>query len=214
MELLNALQWRYATKRMTGAEVPSEKVDRILEAIQLAPSCFGLQPYSVIVVKDPEQRSRIREQAANQPQVEECSHLLVFAAWDPVEDQSVTDWVGRVAEVRDLPVESLSGLQATIAGSVGPRSREERFQWAVRQAYIGLGMAVAAAATMEVDASPMEGFSPEALDECLGLRARALRSVVLLALGYRDAKSDRYASAKKVRWPREKTILQWPFDRR
>ena len=195
MTLEDALNWRYATKRMTGEKVPEEKVGRILEAARLAPSSFGLQPYTLLVAEPLALRQRIAPVAMNQPQITECSHLVIFAAWSPVTEAQVED--------------KLAGLEKTVKGKVaGFASEDEGFQWAARQAYLGLGMALAAAALERVDASPMEGFDPPGLDQLLGLRERGLRSVALMGLGYRDTDNDRLAGQKKVRRPRQQTVIE------
>lgn len=82
------------------------------------------------------------------------------------------------------------------------------YQHAARQAYIGLGTALIAAAEEQVDATPMEGFDPKALDEILGLKERGLRSVAILPLGYRAEEGDWLVNLKKVRRPREQFITE------
>ena len=82
-ELLNKLQWRYATKKMNPTKVVAQdKVERILEAINLAPTSSGLQPFEVFVVTNPEVKAKLSEAAYGQAQVADSSHVLVFAAWD------------------------------------------------------------------------------------------------------------------------------------
>ncbi|GAB2800708.1 NAD(P)H-dependent oxidoreductase [Halomonas shantousis] len=208
MTILDALHWRYATKRMNGRSVPPEKLDVILEAARLAPSSFGLQPCSVMVVEDPALRGRIREVAIPQPQVTEGSHLLVFATWDSIHDGQVDDFIAHVAAERGLPLDSLDGYRDAIRAAISRHpTQEARLQWAARQAYIALGTALVAAATEQVDATPMEGFDPQALDDILGLKQKGLRSTVVMMLGYRDTENDRMASLKKVRWPHDKYRL-------
>lgn len=198
-ELNHALQWRYATKKMNGQGVPAEKLDRILEAIRLAPSSFGLQPYHVTVVADRAVRSRIHESACVQPQVVEGSHLLVFAHWADIQDQQVDAYINNIAETRGVSVASLEGFARSIKSSMQNKTLEQRQQWAARQVYIGLGYGLVAAALEQVDATPMEGFEPAIMDEVLQLSEQGLKSVVLLALGYRDEARDSLASAPKVR---------------
>ncbi|MCG7600226.1 NAD(P)H-dependent oxidoreductase [Halomonas sp. McH1-25] len=208
MTVLDALHWRYATKRMNGQPVPEEKLDVILEAARLAPSSFGLQPYSIMVVADPALREKIREVAVPQPQVTEGSHLLVFATWNAIHDGQVDDFIAHVADERGLPLASLDGYRDAIKAAIAKHpTQEARLQWAAKQAYIALGTALVAAATERVDATPMEGFDAQALDDVLGLEQKGLRSVVVMALGYRDTENDRMASLKKVRWPNEKYRL-------
>lgn len=204
MNLINALNWRYATKHMNGERVPQDTVNRIIEAARLAPSSYGLQPYSVLVVTDPALRQSIQQQAAQQPQISECSHLLVFAVWDRIGDHEVDDFIALTARERGTPASELKDYADVIKGTLnGFGSEAEKHHWAARQAYIGLGMALAAAALEKVDATPMEGFDPQALDRVLGLPERGLRSVVVTTLGYRDADNDWLAAMPKVRWPLE-----------
>ncbi|SDL82518.1 Nitroreductase [Franzmannia pantelleriensis] len=211
MSLIDALNWRYATKRMNGEQVPQPQLDRILEAVRLAPSSYGLQPYSVLVIKDRALRERISPVAFDQPQITESSHLLVFAAWEPVEESHVDDFIQLTAEIRNLPTEALASYAGAIKETVnGFGSNQDKFQWAAKQAYLALGTALAAAAMEGIDASPMEGFDPAALDDLLGLREQNLRSVALMALGYRDSSADRHAGLEKVRWPRERLFLHMP----
>ncbi len=206
MSILTTLNWRYATKRMTGGIVPQEKVDTILEAIRLSASSLGLQPFNVIVIDNPELKSKIQPTAYNQPQIVESSHLLIFAAWDNVTKEKVDTYLAQIASERGVSVESLAGFRANFEGILN-RSAEENYQWAARQAYIALGTGLVAAASEGVDATPMEGFNPAALDELLGLKEKGLRSVLLMPLGYRDVEKDFLASAKKVRRSKENFFI-------
>lgn len=204
MELIETLNWRYATKRMTGAKVPDEKLDRILEAIRLAPSSAGLQPYSIIVITDPELKQKLHPAANNQAQIIESGALLVFAAWTQLTEKHIDDYIKLVAAEREVAMDSLAAFSASLKNSMVSRSDEANFNWAARSAYIALGIGIVAAAMEQVDASPMEGFNPAAVDEILGLPAQGLGSVVLLGLGYRNESVDQLAKAKKVRRPKEK----------
>jgi nitroreductase / dihydropteridine reductase len=207
MNLINALNWRYAVKRMNGKKVPQEKVNNILEATRLSPSSMGLQPYTIIAVENPEIRRAIQKVAYNQPQVVEASHLFVFAAWDDITEAHVDEYIQQIISVRNVTAASLEGFRASLLNKT-KATREEKYQWAARQAYIAFGTAIAAAAIEEVDATPMEGFNPEAVDEILHLKEIGLRSVTLLALGYRDEANDHMAQSKKVRREKDKLILQ------
>lgn len=206
-DLIEKLNWRYATKRMNGQAVPEEKIKTILEAIRLAPSSAGLQPYKVIVVSNKEVKDKIFQIAAPQPQVAESSHLLVFAAWKNVTTQQIEDYINLIATTRGVTMESLAQFQQSIGGSLLSCTEEANFNWAARQAYIALGHAAVAAASVDVDATPMEGFNADKMDEILGLRELGLRSVVILALGYRDVENDFLAKAKKVRRSSEELFI-------
>ena len=196
------LNWRYATKKMDPSKpVAQDKVDRILEAIQLAPTSSGLQPFEVIVVTNPDVKAKLRAVAFGQAQVTDASHVLVFAAWDNYTAERIDAVVDQLVEERGLPRSALSEYYDNLKSMLLPRSAEVNFEHAARQAYIAFGMGLTAAAFEEVDSTPMEGFDPAAVDELLGLQARGLRSVTLLPLGYRAAEGDWLQGMKKVRKP-------------
>lgn len=146
MDLIKAMNWRYAAKRMNGAKVPQEKLDRILEATRLSPSSFGLQPYTILVIEDQGLRKRIQPVAHNQPQIVEASHLLAFAVWENITSEKVSEFINHIAELRDIPADSLKGYQTAIESRVNGNPPEVIFNWAARQAYIALGTALIAAA--------------------------------------------------------------------
>ena len=184
MDLLKALKWRYATKRMNGKKVPQEKLDNILEAIRLAPSSLGLQTYAVIVVESEEMKKQISEKACLQPQVMEGSHLVIFAAWDDVSTKNVESYIENVSNTRGVAISALADYRTLINGFLGKSGKEGMKGWTARQAYIALGVGLVSAAVEEVDATPMEGFDNAVLDEVLGLKEKGLSSVVMMALGY------------------------------
>ena len=208
MSLLESLQWRYATKRMNGNIIPRAKLDNILEAINLSASSLGLQPYSVIVIDDPALKAEISKGACQQPQILESSHLLVFAAWTKVSAQKVDDYIQHVAEVRGAPIDALAGFKQMILGTISSRTDAQIAEWTARQTYIALGTGLAAAAVEQVDATPMEGFNPQALDQILNLGPKDLHSTLILALGYRDAANDQLAVAPKVRRESSKLFIR------
>jgi len=203
MDLIKILNWRYATKRMNGAKVESEKLDRILEATRLTASSLGLQPYTVFVIEDKELLAQIQPIAHNQPQITACSQLLVFASWATLTNEHIDDFIARVAEVRGSFPESMAGYVDMLRGMT-QRSADENFNWLARQAYIALGTALIAAANEQVDATPMEGFDATALDKLLKLNEKGLRSVLIMPLGYRDAENDYLVKLPKVRTATEK----------
>jgi nitroreductase len=193
---------------MTGEKVPQEKVEIILEAIRLAPTSSGIQPFSVLEITDRALLERIRPVANNQPQITEASHLLVFAAWDNITPEQVDYVHDQIARERELPEGALASTITRLKGFFEGLSQEQRFQWAARQTYIAFGVAIAAAAIEQVDAAPMEGFKNAGLDELLGLKERGLRSTSLLALGHRDLVNDRLVHLKKVRRPKRELIIE------
>ena len=208
-DLIQKLQWRYAAKKMNPAKsVPQEKLDRILEAIRLTATSSGLQPYEVFVVTNKEVREKIKPIAWNQEQITDGSHLLVFAAWDNYTADRINMMFDLVNEQRGFKNEGWENYRQMLLSMYPQRDAEVNYQHAARQAYIGLGTALIAAAEEHVDATPMEGFDPKALDEILGLKALGLRSVVILPLGYRAEDGDWLVSLKKVRRAREDFITE------
>ncbi len=208
MELLDKLNWRYATKAMNGQKVPQEKIDRIVEAISLAPTSSGLQPFEVFVITNQELKEKIKPIAWNQSVITDCSHLLVFAAWDTYTEDRINKMFDLTNEVRGFKNEGWENYRQMLLNSYPKRDAEVNFNHAARQAYIAFSQAVTAAAFEGVDSTPMEGFQPEALDEILGLREKGLRSCVILTLGYRDSENDWLANLKKVRKPKEDLVTE------
>lgn len=198
MKIIDALNWRYATKSMDGKKIPKKSLDIILEAIRLTPSSFGLQPYSIIVIENTELMKKIQPIADMQPQIIEASVLLVFAAWENVTNQQINEFITLISKTRSVSEDSLKHKKEAIQVLL-KNTAKENFNWATKQAYIGLGIGLAAAALEKVDTSPMEGFTPSDLDELLNLKEKGLRSVVLLALGYRKESKDLQGQAIKVR---------------
>lgn len=206
--LNDLLNWRYATKKMDPSKaVLKEKVDAIIEAIRMAPTSSGTQPFELIVVANPDVRSKIAEAAGGQAQITDGSHLLVFAAWDNYTAERIDEVVGLNVEARgDLPM--LHAYYDHLKSNYLPRDAETNYAHAARQAYIALGIALVAAAEQEVDSTPMEGFDPDAVDTLLGLKERGLRSVVLMPLGYRDPTGDWLLPMDKVRKSRDTIVTE------
>lgn len=207
--MLDKLNWRYATKKMDPTKtVPEEKVARILDAIRLAPTSSGTQPFEVLVVTNPEVRAKIRPHTWDQAQITEGSHLLVFAAWDNYSADRIDAVVRQMEQERGGGNALLTQYYENLKDSYLPREASINHDHAARQAYIALGFALAAAAELEVDSTPMEGFDPVKVDEILGLADRGLRSVLLLPLGYRQEEADWLAPLKKVRKPQERLFTR------
>jgi nitroreductase len=186
MDLLDKLNWRYATKKMDPARfVPQDKVERILEI-----------------------REKIVGIANGQRQVVEGSHLLVFAAWDDYTPARINMMFDLNNEIRGFSNAGSEGYRRMLLDRYPARGAEVNFQHAAKQAYIALGIAMIAAAFEAVDSTPMEGFDPDALDELLNLRARGLRSVLMLPLGYREPDKDWLANLKKVRRARAAFVTE------
>lgn len=209
MSIIEALNWRYATKKMNGKAVPQEKVDLILEAARLAPTSSGLQPYKVIVITNPDLKQILLAHSFNQSQIVDSSHLLVFAAWDNYTEERINDVFAHTHKERGTPPESTTDYQKMLIGMYVPRTEEVNFNHAARQTFIGFGMALAEAAIQKVDSTPMEGFDNAEYDKILGLKEKSLKSVAIMPLGYRDETGDWLVNLKKVRQPKSEFIIEF-----
>ena len=209
MSLIDKLKWRYATKKMDPAKVvPKDKVDQILEAIRLTASSSGLQPYEVLVITNKEIREKIKPIANGQSQIIDCSHLLVFAAWDNYTAERINNAFDMTERIRNFTSEAGTAYRQMLLKVYPARDAEINFTHAAKQVYIGLGTALIAAADAQVDSTPMEGFEPQALDTILNLKEKGLRSVVMLPLGYRKADEDWLLNLEKVRRTQE-NFIRW-----
>ncbi|MFD2599655.1 nitroreductase family protein [Sphingobacterium corticis] len=209
MNLHEQLNWRYATKKMNGQAVSQDKVDYIVEAARLAPTSSGLQPFRVLEISNPELKAKIQPIAYGQTQIVDASHILVFAAFDEYTKERVDSVFAQQENERGLPAGSSDDYKNGLMQSFAAQTKDDHFNHAARQAYIGFGMAIAAAAEQKVDATPMEGFVNAQLDELLDLPSKGLKSVTILALGYRDEANDWLVNMKKVRTNLSDFLIQY-----
>ena len=198
MSLINDLEWRYATKKMTGESVSTEQLSHILKATNLAATSYGLQPFTIMVISNAEIKQKLQAAAYGQEQVGTASHVFVFAVPLNLTEKEVNEYIQNIAETRDLPLEALDFFKGMISGTVNSLSAEDLQNWSAKQAYIALGTALAAAAEQKVDACPMEGFDATQFDEILDLTNQGLKSVVIMPIGFRS-EEDASAHYKKVR---------------
>lgn len=204
--ILEKLNWRYATKSYDKTrKVSAEDWAFLEEALTLAPSSFGLQPYKFIVVTDDEMREKLKPAAWNQPQITDASHLVVFAYKKVLTDADIEHFIERITEVRGVPRETLTDYENVMKDSAKKAVDEGYIEtWNSRQAYIALGFLLETAAFLGIDATPMEGFDAAQFNEILGLTDCS--AVVLAAVGYRDAENDWLADLPKVRFAKEELI--------
>jgi len=200
-QLLEALNWRCATKRFDPNKKISDDTWQTLErALILTPTSYGLQPYQFIVITDAEKRAELLAHSWNQHQVVDCSHYVVFTSRTKMIEADVDKWIARLAEIRKVPTESLAIYRGMMLGDVVHGSRGKIVhEWATRQTYIALGNLMTCAAVLGIDACPMEGIVPSEYDRVLGLNETGYATVVACALGYRSA-NDKYAALPKVRF--------------
>lgn len=202
------LQWRYAVKEYDASKkVSVENIAHLKEAIRLAPSSFGLQPFRVLFVENQKVRAKLRQASYNQSQITDASHLIVFAVENKIDENLVDRYFQNLCRTRNLKLEGdLLAHRNSLLGSVSRMTVETKRSWAANQAYLALGFLLFAAALLEIDASPMEGFIPEIYDEILDLPQHGLNSVVIAAIGYRDPK-DIFQNFIKVRRPTDEMFI-------
>jgi nitroreductase len=205
--LIASLKWRYATKVFDSTKtIPEATWAALEETLILTPSSYGLQPWRFVVITNREMKKRLLAHSWGQAQVTDCSHYVVFASITSMSVAAIDRYISRNAEMRGTTTDSMAGYRAMMVKDIveGPRGRASH-EWAARQTFIALGNFMTAAALLQVDTCPMEGFVPEEYDKILGLTARGLTAAVCCAAGYRSA-SDKYAGLAKVRFPASEMI--------
>jgi nitroreductase len=208
-QLLEALNWRYATKVFESTKkIPDDVWQTLERALVLTPTSYGLQPYKFLVINNPAKRAELLPHSWNQKQVMDASHFVVFTARTKMTEADVDKLIKRTVDVRKLPANALDAYRGMMLGDVvnGPRGKTAH-EWATRQTYIALGNLMTCAAVLGVDACPMEGINPPEYDRVLNLNGSGYATVVACALGYRAA-GDKYASLAKVRFETNELIQQ------
>jgi len=209
MELLDAFKWRYATKKFDPTKkVDQSLVDKILEAARIAPTSSGLQPFEVFVITNQELKNKIVPVAHDQQIIADCSHLLVFAAWDNYTEERIDHIYSLTTSEREQPEDRYKAYTDKLKALYLKRPAQENFIHTARQAYIAFAFAIAEAASLKVDATPVEGFINDEVDKLLNLKEKGLKSVTLLPIGYRDEANDWLLNLKKVRHPKEEFITE------
>lgn len=201
MGLLESSAWRYATKKFDPSKkLTQEQVDKIIEAVKLAPTSSGLQPFKLLVITDQKIKEQLVPISMGQQQVADCSHLLVFAAWDNYTAERIDNMYQVICETRGQAPDTYKSYTDRLKANYLNKPAEENFVHTARQAYIAFAYAIAMAAELKIDATPMEGFINEEVDKLLGLDEQGLKSVLLLPLGY-HAEDDWLLNLKKARRP-------------
>ena len=198
-EFIKNQNWRYATKKFDATKkISTEDLNILKEAIRLSSSSYGLQPYKVIIVENPELRAQLQPASWGQSQIVDASHLIVFANQINVGDTEIDAYIENIGSTRGIPTESLSGFAGYIKGAVNAMPEEVRNIWTSKQTYLAMGNLLNAAAELKIDVTPMEGFVPAQVNEILGLGKLGLNASLIATIGYRHA-DDATQHNKKVR---------------
>lgn len=207
MSLIDKLRTRYATKKFDASKkLSAGQLNELLDAVQLSPSSFGLQPYKILVVEDAEIRRQLREAARHQAQLTDASQVIVFASETNIDENLVKHYIDNIARTRQMGRHHLEGFENAMIGTVNRLSEDQKIAWSHKQAYIALGVLLTAAAEMGIDACPMEGFEAGKFDEILGLKEKGLTVSVIAAIGFHAA-DDSLANLPKVRRPKEELFI-------
>jgi nitroreductase len=199
--------WRYATKKFDASKkITTEDLNTLKEAIRLSSSSYGLQPYKVIIVENPELRAQLQPAAWGQSQIVEASHLIIFANETNVDDTTIDSYLKNISETRNTPIEALSGYGDFMKSKISTLETEVKNIWTAKQTYLALGNLLNAAAELKIDATPMEGFVPAQVNEILGLDKLGLNATLITTLGYRHDE-DATQHYKKVRKSNEELFI-------
>lgn len=206
--IIEQLKWRYATKKFDSNKMlTKQSIEQLKEAFNLTATSYGLQPVTLVIVKDKEQRKDLLPHSWNQQQVVDASHLLIFCVEEKLNPEYIQNYFKRVKTIRNTPDTILKPFEEFLLNSFEEQSSAEIRTWATNQAYLALGNLLTVCAAKNIDACPMEGFNPKEYDRILGLNKKGLTSVLLLPVGYRD-KSDFMANEKKVRKTMDEVIIE------
>ena len=209
MDIISKLNLRYATKIFDPLKKVSDSdMQKLLEAIRLSASSFGLQPYKILVVRDTKIRTELRRAARDQSQITDAAALLVFAVKFEANSKTVDQYVDLVAHTRHLSKDSLAGFADRTKQTLQKMTPDTLDTWVSKQAYIALGFGLVSAAVLGIDSCPMEGFNASEFDRILDINKRGLKSKVLLAVGYRSSE-DGYQYVDKVRLKKEDLFIKY-----
>lgn len=208
MKNIEALKWRYATKKFDDSRIlPEEKIEVLKNAFNLTATSYGLQPIKMVVVHNKELQKKMVEFSFNQKQVSTASHVLIICVEKNIDRTFIENYFNRVHNIRATPTEILTPFKDFLIEDFEGKQVEEILAWTTNQAYLALGTLLTVCAIEEIDACPMEGFQAEKYDEILGLEKRDLGAVLVLPVGYR-AQDDMFSEFKKVRRPLSDVIIE------
>jgi len=204
---LESQNWRYATKKYDATKKISDSdLNTLKEAVRLSASSYGLQPYKVVIVENPELREQLKGAAWGQTQITDASHLFIFASDVTLDETSVDKYIANISETRGVPVDALEGFSGMMKNVVGNLSSDAKNTWTAKQTYIALGNLLGAAAELKIDATPMEGFNATQFNEILGFDKLGLSASVIATVGYRHDE-DETQHYKKVRKSQEELFI-------
>ena len=208
MDIIKALEWRYATKKFDSeAIIPEKTIELLKNAFNLTASSYGLQPVKMLIVSNKLTLSELVPLSSNQKQVGQASHLCVFCVETAIDEAYIRAFFERIKSINNTPDDILDSFRSSVISSFKTKSEDDIFKWGAKQAYLAMGNMLTVCATQDIDACPMEGFDPEQYDAYFKLNAQGLRSVLIMPIGYR-AEDDMFSTMKKVRKPLADSIIE------
>lgn len=208
MKNIEALQWRYATKKFDNAKIlPQEKIEVLKHAFNLTATSYGLQPIKLVIIHNKEMQQKLVDFSMNQKQISTASHVLVICIERKIDKKFIENYFNQVHKIRATPEEVLNPFKDFLINDFKNKHIDEIHAWATNQAFLALGTLMTVCAIEGIDSCPMEGFEPEKYDECLGLEKLNLKSVLVMPIGYR-ASDDMFSEFKKVRRPLSDVIIE------
>ena len=208
MDIIKQLHWRYATKKFDDSRsIPDASLNVIKQAFNLTATSYGLQPVRLLIIQDKAMQKKLVPHSMHQEQVAQASHVLVFCIEEEIDQDYITTYFDRVKQIRNTPEDILQPFEDFLIEDFKSKSKQHIQDWATKQAYLAMGNLLTVCAIEEIDACPMEGFSPEDYDDLLNLKEKQLKSVLVMPIGYR-AEDDMFADFKKVR----KTVAESTFE--
>jgi len=197
--ILDALEWRYAVKKFDDkASLTEQQILEVKKVFNLSASSYGLQPYKMIVVQNPELKEKLVPASFGQQQISQSAAILVFAVRTDFGMDYIDQFFKDMSTKRQIPLENLEGYKNFMKGSFANKSEDEISSWATKQVYLTMGHMLASLAALQIDACPMEGLDPQAYDKILDLDAKQLKTILAMPIGVR-APDDASATALKVR---------------
>lgn len=208
MDVLEHMKWRYAVKKFDSDKILSEeKIERLKEAFNLTATSYGLQPITLLIIKNRALQNKLRTHSFDQQQVAQASHILVICIKDIIDDAYISQYFEQIKKVRNISDEILEPFKNDLIGSFSNKDVEEIKRWSTNQAYLAMGNLLTVCAMEKIDSCPMEGFEPEAYDNVLNLKDKGLTSVLVMPVGYR-ADDDMFAGFKKVRKDMNESVIE------
>lgn len=199
-QFIKDANWRYATKKFDASKkVTAEDLATLKEAIRLSASSYGLQPYKVFIIENPEIRAQLQPASWGQSQIVDASQVIVFANMTQFGATEIDAYLKNVSETRQIPTDALQGYGDFMKSKITELSSEAKANWTAKQTYLALGNLLNAAAELKIDVTPMEGFEADKYNEILGLTEKGLNASVVATIGYRHEEdaTQHYAKVRK-----------------